>query len=137
MHSNDILNKYPIKFLIIIPNSVIASSKIINESGGRHVKERIRVSVGVAYGSDVDLVKKVLLDIAASAEHLSREPAPRVRFRRLGDSALEFELLGWVGEPVLRGRALDELNTMVYKEFSEKGIQIPFPQRDVHIKKDL
>ena len=61
-------------------------------------------------------------------------PEPRVRFRRFGDSALEFELLGWIAEPVLRGRALDSLNAAVYTRFDEAGIQIPLPQRDVHLK---
>jgi len=65
------------------------------------------------------------------------EPAPRVRFRRFGDSALEFELLGWCREPALRGRTLHSLNKAVVKRFREEGIVIPFPQRDVNIRGQL
>jgi len=119
---------------IIIPNSVIAASKIINESGGRHIKERVRVRVGVAYGSDIDKVREVLMQVASESEHLVSDPEPRVRFRNFGESSLDFELLGWIDEPVLRGRALDRLNVAVYEKFRQNNIQIPFPQRDVHMK---
>jgi len=121
---------------IILPNAGIANSKIVNESGGPYEKERVRVKVGVAYGSDVDRVKEVLMEVSAGSEYLIPEPTPRVRFRRFGESSLDFELMGWIEEPVLRGRALDELYTAVYKRFMEDGIEIPFPQRDVHIVKD-
>ncbi|MBN1652887.1 MAG: mechanosensitive ion channel family protein [Deltaproteobacteria bacterium] len=119
---------------IIIPNAVMANTKIINESGGRHIKERIRANVGVAYGSDIDKVRVVLLDVAKHSEYLSNDPEPIVRFREFGDSSLNFQLLGWISEPALRGRALDELNSAIYKRFAEERIEIPFPQRDVHIK---
>jgi MscS family membrane protein len=56
-----------------------------------------------------------------------------VRFRRLGESSLDFQLLGWVEYPELRGRAIDELLTSIYKRFAEEKITIPFPQRDVHL----
>lgn len=118
---------------IVIPNASIASAKIVNETGGPYDKERVRVTVGVAYGSDVDKVKRVLLEVAASCEHVVKEPEPRVRFREFGDSALIFQLLCWIEEPALRGLALDVLNTTVYKRFAQEKIQIPFPQRDVHL----
>jgi small-conductance mechanosensitive channel len=121
---------------IIIPNAAIANAKIVNETGGPFDKERVRVTVGVAYGSDVDRVREVLLEVAAKSGHLADDPQPRVRFREMGDSALVFQLLGWIEEPVLRGRAVDELNTAVYKRFAEENITIPFPQRDVHLIKD-
>ena len=118
---------------IILPNAAIANSTIVNESGGPHPKERVRVKVGVAYGSDIDLVRSVLEDVARRSEMVVADPAPRVRFRAFGDSSLDFELLAWIEEPVLRGRALDQLNTLVYKAFAEQRIEIPFPQRDVHL----
>lgn len=119
---------------ITIPNSVIASSKIINESGGPYEKERIRISVGIAYGSDIDLVRDVLLHIAKSNPNVEEEPEPRVRFREFGESELSFQLLCWIAEPILRGRVVDELNSEVYRKFIEKGIEIPFPQRTIHIR---
>ncbi len=119
---------------ITIPNSVMGSAKIINESGGPHPKFRLRAPVGAAYGSDIDLVRQVLLDVAANEPLVCREPEPRVRFRKFGDSSLDFELLCWVEEPVIRGRALDQLNTAIYKQFAAKGIEIPYPKRDVYVR---
>jgi len=119
---------------ITIPNSVIAGSKIINESGGPNLKERIRVSVGIAYGSDIDLVRETLLAIAKSNRYVQDEPEPRVRFREFGESELSFQLLFWIEEPVLRGRVIDQLNSEIYRMFKEKGIEIPFPQRIVHMR---
>lgn len=122
---------------ITIPNSLIANQRVVNESGGPWPKERVRIDVGVAYGSDVDRVRRVLLEIAAAHEQVVEEPEPRVRFRRLGDSALELQLLCWVDEPVLRGRVVDALLTEIYQRFQREGIVIPFPQRDLHVKEML
>ncbi|TNF71351.1 MAG: mechanosensitive ion channel family protein [Acidobacteria bacterium] len=118
---------------VTVPNAVIGNAKIINESGGRWEKERIRVKVGVAYGSDVDRVRRVLMEIAEGNPSVDDDPEPRVRFRRFGDSGLDFELMGWIHEPVLRGRVLDALNTEVYKRFAAEGIEIPYPKRDVYL----
>ncbi len=121
---------------ITIPNSVIANSKIVNESGGPYEKERIRLNVGVAYGSDIDQVRKVLLEIANSHEDISNEPKPRVRLRQFGESSLMFQLLLWVDKPEMRGRVSDAIYTKIYKDFNHHNIEIPFPQRTVHIKKN-
>jgi MscS family membrane protein len=119
---------------ITIPNSVIANSTIVNETGGPHAKRRVRVLVGVAYGSDIDKVRDVLLQVASESRHSADQPEPRVRFRAFGDSSLDFQLQIWIDEPRLRGRAMDELNTAVYKRFEAEGIEIPFPQRVVHMQ---
>ncbi|RLD33934.1 MAG: mechanosensitive ion channel family protein [Bacteroidetes bacterium] len=118
---------------ISIPNSVIVNSKIINESAPE-ARFRVRIKVGVAYGTDIDHVEKVLLDVAASNNSVASYPEPRVRFRTFGDSSLDLELLCWVNEPSVRGRVIHELNKMVYKEFNKNHIIIPFPQRDVYIQ---
>ncbi len=118
---------------VTIPNAVIANSKIINETGGPWEKERVRVKVVVAYGSDVDQVKQLLLACAAQASHVCAEPTPRVRFRSFGDSGLDLELLAWIDEPVLRGRVIDDLNTRVYKALGAAGVEIPYPKRDVYL----
>lgn len=134
MRSTRILTRDDIE--ITIPNAELGNVKIINETGGPHDMERVRVIIGVAYGSDIDLVREVLEDIAAKSKYLIKDKgfSPRVRFRTFGDSSLNFQLMGWIEKPVLRGRALDELNCAVYKRFAEAGIQIPFPQRDVWIR---
>lgn len=119
---------------ITIPNAVIANAKITNESGGPWAKQRLRVRVGVAYGSDIDRVRQVLLAVADAEELVVAEPTPRVRMRGFGDSSLDFELLCWVDLPVQRGRALDRLYTAVYKRFQAERVEIPFPQRDLWVR---
>ena len=119
---------------ITVPNSVMGNSKITNESGGPYEKERIRVPVGVAYGSDVDQVEKLLLDVAKAHPEILEDPEPRVRLRAFGDWSLNFELLCWIKEPVLRGRLRHLLCKKIYKSFMAEGIEIPYPKRDVYLQ---
>ncbi len=130
MRSTRILTRDDVE--IVVPNSSIANGKVINESGGPATHMRIRIKVGVAYGSDIDHVRSVLLKVAQDDPEIMDDPYPRVRFRNFGDSSLDFELLCWIDQPEWRGRILDKLNTTVYKRFEDESIQIPFPQRDVH-----
>ncbi len=118
---------------ITVPNSVIANSKIVNESGGPHENERVRITVSVAYGSDIDQVKSILQSIAIKCENVCNSPEPRVRFRELGDSGLIFQLLFWIEKPEMRGRVTDEINTIIYNQFNEAKIDIPYPQRTIHL----
>ena len=119
---------------VTVPNAVIANAKIVNESGGPWVKHRIRVPVGVAYGSDVDEICSTLEEIANSLPSVVKQPAARVRMRALGNSSLDFELLVWIDMPELRGRVRHDLLMNIYKVFNQKGIQIPFPQTDIHVR---
>ncbi len=119
---------------ITVPNGIIGNGKIINEAGGPVSQYRIRVAVGVAYGSDIDQVIEVLSGAADSLPEILKSPEPRVRFRTFGQSSLDFELLGWISRPVDRGRITHELNCAVYKALNNNKIVIPFPQRDLYIK---
>jgi MscS family membrane protein len=119
--------------LITVPNSIIANTKIINESAPVP-NFRMRVPVSVAYGSDIDLVGKTLLEAAHENENILKEPEPRVRFREFGESGLHFELLCWAKEPAMRGLTAHELNSAIYRKFNKLSIIIPFPQRDVHVR---
>ena len=119
---------------VTVPNSVMGNTKITNESGGPHEKFRIRACVGVAYGSDIDQVREILMDIALTDEAVCEDPEPRVRFRNFGASGLDFELLCWIDEPVLRGRVLDALNCKIYKRFNEAEVEIPYSKHDLYIK---
>ncbi len=119
---------------ITVPNGIIGNGKIINEAGGPPAQHRIRVAVGVAYGSDIDQVIEVLEQVGADNDSVLAAPAPRVRFRHFGDSSLDFELLGWIARPVDRGRVRHELNCAVYKALNENSIEIPYPQRDLHVR---
>jgi small-conductance mechanosensitive channel len=118
---------------VTVPNAVIANGKIVNESGGPWIKQRIRAAVGVAYGSDVDRVREILEGLAHEHPQVVDDPAPRARFRAFGESSLDFELMAWIATPEERGQVLDGLNTAIYKAFNREGIAIPFPQRDVHL----
>jgi len=119
---------------ITIPNSVMANTKIVNETGGRFKMRRVRIPVGVAYGSDIDKVRAIMLEVADASEYLVHEPKPSVRFRSFGESGIDLQLRGWITEPVLHGRAVDEVNTRLYKRFESEGVEIPYPQRVVHMQ---
>jgi small-conductance mechanosensitive channel len=121
--------------LIAVPNAIVANTKIINESAPVP-RFRVRIPVSVAYGSDIDLVEKTLVDISLENKNVLDSPAPRVRFREFGDSSLRFELLCWAREPAVRGLTIHEINSSIYWKFKETGIKIPFPQRDVHIYRE-
>jgi small-conductance mechanosensitive channel len=118
---------------ISIPNAVIGNAKITNESGGPWVKQRIRVPVGVAYGSDTEKVVKVLEGVARDNPDIIERPEPRVRMRAFGQSSLDFELMGWIDHPEDRGKVSHDLFLEIDRRFREAGIVIPFPQRDVHL----
>jgi len=117
-----------------VPNGIIGNGKIVNEAGGNSAKHRIRVAVGVAYGSDINQVITALNEVGGENEYVCKTPASRVRFRRFGESSLDFELLVWIERSVDRGRVLHELNCAVYERFNKDGIVIPFPQRDLHVR---
>jgi len=119
---------------VTVPNSIMGNSKVTNQSGGPNPKFRIRVKVGVAYGTDIDSVREILMDVAKSEPLVTKQPEPRVRFRNFGDSSLDFELLCWIEDPELRGRTLDKLNVATYKRFNDENIEIPFTKQDVYIK---
>jgi len=121
---------------VTIPNSVIGGGKIVNETGGPTRAMRVRVPVGVAYGSDLAQVEKLLLDVANGGEmpHVSNTPAARVRFRGFGSSSLDFELLCWITSPQYRGLVQHDLLTEIYHTFDKNNIEIPFSQQDLYIK---
>ena len=121
---------------ITIPNAAIANSTLVNESGGPSIHQRVRLRVTVAYGSNVDQVRDLLLAVAQAEPMVRPEPAPRVRFRQFGDSGLIFELLCWIAEAELRGRAIDALHTGAYTALGDAGIEIPFPQQDIRIRQE-
>ncbi len=100
--------------LISVPNSLIVSTKIVNESAPDR-KLRVRIKVSVSYSSDVDQVEETLIEVARANPLVLAEPQPRVRFRAFGDSSLDFELLCWTAQPKDKGRLITNLTTQYSK----------------------
>lgn len=119
--------------LISIPNSEMANTKIINESG-QVPRFRVRVSVGVGFESDLDLVEEVLLQACEEISEILPSPKPRVRFREIGESTLNYQLLAWVHNPGDRGRIVHLLNTKIVKLCRQAGIDLAFPQRVISFR---
>lgn len=118
--------------LVTVPNNILANSRIINETAP-YPRYRLKIQVGVAYGSDLDQVETILLRIASDSSTILTKPSPRVRVRALADSAVNFELLIWVTDPRERGLRTHEFLKAIHAEFNREGISIPFPQVDVHL----
>ena len=118
--------------LIVMPNSKIAGNSVRNYSKGLK-STRINVSVGVAYGSDVDLVRKLLLDAMTAQPQIVKNPSPQVIFSEFGDSALNFEVRGWVNSPWNRRIIESDIRFRIDKVFRKNNIKIPFPQREIYI----
>lgn len=119
---------------ITVPNGIIGNGRIVNETGGPDITHRLAVDVSVAYGTDIEHAREVLLKCAEGVEHLCEQPHPEARLVAFADSGVAFKLLVWVREPAQRDPVLDVLNTRVYKAFNEAGIEIPYSKHDVYVK---
>ncbi len=118
---------------IIVPNGHLVSNDVINWTLSDK-RRRIELAVGVQYGSNVELVTKLLLDCATSDDRILLDPEPAVIFKEFGDSSLNFELRCWTGNFDQWFAISSEMHYAVNKAFKENDITIPFPQRDIHIK---
>jgi small-conductance mechanosensitive channel len=117
----------------IVPNSEFIGNAVTNWSY-TDPTVRLHVPVGVAYGSDVKLVRDGLLKVATKHRLVLKRPAPEVWFQSFGESSLDFELLVWTRHPFRGPRIRSDLNYAIDAEFRRRGIEIPFPQRDLHIR---
>jgi small-conductance mechanosensitive channel len=119
---------------LIVPNARFISEIVVNRSFGRR-RVRYRIPVSVAYGSDPRAVEAALLDAASRNPTVLGDPAPSVWFRQFGESSLDFDLLCWTEAMLNRpGAFRSELNFLVHDALKTRGIEVPFPQRDVHIR---
>ena len=119
---------------MIVPNSKFITENVVNWKYNDG-KVRFRIPIGVAYGSDVRVVEKALLEVADNTQDVMKFPAPAVRLMRFGDSALEFELRVWSETQVHhKGALTSTINMAICEKFAQLGIEIPFPQRDLNIR---
>ena len=122
---------------VFVPNSEFISQQVINWSHGSD-RIRIRVPVGVAYGSDIYQVREALLEAASNVNVVLKDPPPTVRLTGFGASSIDFELLGWTTELLhYRGQFISRVNFAIHDALEKHGIQIPFPQRDLHLRTAL
>ena len=118
--------------LVVMPNSKIAGNSVRNLSQGL-TSTRISVAVGVAYGSDIELVRQLLLDSITAQAQIVKSPKPQVVFSEFGDSALNFEVRGWIKSPWERKIIESDIRFRIDKAFRKNNIKIPFPQREIYI----
>jgi small-conductance mechanosensitive channel len=124
--------------MVIIPNSMLANDKIINLTEP-DLKLKIFIEVGVAYGTDPRKIEKILMEIAHNQHHVMKEPedfAPIIRFSEFADSSLNFKMILWVDELGTRFAVKSDINYEIDQRFKQEGIEIPFPQRVVHLVKE-
>ncbi|NVK85113.1 MAG: mechanosensitive ion channel family protein [Cytophagia bacterium] len=119
---------------IIVPNSEFISQRVINWShNDRSI--RFHVPVGVSYNEDPAEIKKILLDVAEKNPEVLKRPAPEVLFVEYGDSSLNFDLMIWTSTYINRPIVLrSQLYYEIFERFKEHGVEIPFPQRDLHLR---
>jgi small-conductance mechanosensitive channel len=119
---------------IIVPNSKFITENVVNWSHNDR-KVRFRIPVTVAYGSDLELVERLLLEAAAGCPDVLEKPAPGIRFMGFGDSGLDFELRVWSTTLIHRkGLLTSSLNFGIYRLFRDHGIEIPYPRRDIVLR---
>ncbi len=118
---------------IIVPNSELISSTVTNWTH-RNKIGRIIVRIGVAYGSDVEKVQEVLLRCANEHPLVVRYPEPFISWQDFGASSLDFDLRAYLSDISSGLTVRTELRFAIYKAFAEEGVEIPFPQSDVHVK---
>jgi small-conductance mechanosensitive channel len=118
---------------VIVPNSKLVQNELINYSYPTQ-KVRLNIPVGVAYGSDLDKVSDALFEAARSVADILTSPAPRVHFGEFGDSSLNLEVRVWIDEPHKHPQIRSKVNFAIERLFRERNIEIPFPQRDVHLR---
>ena len=118
---------------VIVPNAELVSKEVVNWTRSDR-QRRYDVDVGVAYGSDPEQVMRLLVEAASDIPEIMKSPAPTAMFRGFGDSSLDFRLLAWVQTVDVGLQAQNALRVAILRKLVHAGIEIPFPQRDVHIR---
>ena len=118
---------------VIVPNSKLVQNEFVNYSYPTQMV-RLNIPVGVAYGSNLDQVSEALIEAARSVADVLPGPEPMVHFGAFGDSALNLEIRVWINEPHKHPQIRSKVNFAIDRVFRERNIEIPFPQREVHLR---
>jgi small-conductance mechanosensitive channel len=121
---------------IIVPNSEFVSSTVINWTYGDQ-RVRLEIDVGVSYHSDLEKVFRCLREVAEEHGEVLRDPKPEVLHTGFGDSSWNMRLRAWISNPKTHPQVRSALNCAIVRKFRENGIEIPFPQRDLHVRPPL
>jgi len=121
---------------IIVPNSEFVSKDVINYSHGDSTY-RLDIDVGVSYGSDLETVLKAMREVADENKHVLQKPPPDVHLLEFGESSWKMQLRSWIGDVKDYPQIRNELNQAIVRKFREYGVEIPFPQRDLHVRSSV
>ena len=121
--------------VIIIPNNEIMLRDIINYTIG-NARIRVRVNIGIAYDADLKRAKEIIIEVARSADWISQMPPPKVVVRNFGDSAVGLQLRVWINQARRRMDTISYITDKVKEAFDEAGIEIPYPKRDIYIRRE-
>lgn len=121
--------------IVTIPNSKL-NNTIIRNKAQPNSSHRFVISFGVSYNADPDRVKEIALDIVDQHDKIEGQPEPRVHLREFGDSSIEFEILCYITHPRHQIHVENDVNSTLYKRLEEEGIEIPYPQRDIHFREN-
>jgi small-conductance mechanosensitive channel len=121
--------------VIVIPNNVIMTRDIINYTT---IKDdiRVRIPIGISYDADVKKAKELITSVSLEMDWVLRDPKPMVVVKSFGDSAVNLEARVWIRDPRKRIHTISHITDRVKEVFQEQGIEIPYPKRDIFIKRE-
>lgn len=120
--------------IVIVPNSVLAKAKIVNETGD-DPRMRVRIPLEVSYGENLEKIEKVLLETAKKADYLEKDPAPVVSFREFGSYSIKVQVIFWIKEPQYKGPYTNLMIKDIYNAFKKNKISFPYPKQDIYLNK--
>ena len=121
---------------LIVPNSLLTDNTVTNWST-RDPKTRLHIPVGVTYNADPHQVREILLRVCTNSKEVLESPVPEIRFVAFGESSLDFEVLAWTDRPRARWLVSSHLHFDIWDALKQAGIEIPFPQRDLHLRSPI
>ena len=122
--------------VIIIPNNEIMMRDIINYTT-LDGKIRVRINIGIAYDADIEKAKKLIIEVAQSADWIAKVPPPKVEVRNFGQSSVDLQARVWIKNARRRMDTITYITDGVKMAFDREGVEIPYPKRDIHIKREV